>query len=72
MKRTLRQIRMRQAFALPRPEPVCPNCGQPGRHFVPPSGGGRDPGFYHCIRVPRMTAIESGDETIFIPADEFP
>lgn len=26
----------------------CPNCGEPGPHFVPPSGGGRFPGFFIC------------------------
>jgi hypothetical protein len=25
---------------------VCPNCKEPGAHFVPPSFG--DPGFYIC------------------------
>jgi len=27
-------------------EPVCPQCGHPGSHFVPPSLG--EPGFYYC------------------------
>ena len=25
---------------------ICPNCGQPGPHYVPPALG--DPGFFAC------------------------
>lgn len=33
------------------PKPICPKCGQPGLHFVPPSFG--DPGFYVCDDIKR-------------------
>lgn len=38
---------------------VCRNCGQPGPHFVPPSGGGRFPGFYMCSK-PTETEASNG------------
>lgn len=44
--------RMRKKLAAARllnaalPKPACPNCGQEGKHFIPPSLG--EPGFYAC------------------------
>jgi len=35
-----------------RHDPPCPNCGQPGRHFMPPSMGDR--GFYVCGEMLRL------------------
>lgn len=28
---------------------ACPNCGEMGAHFVPPSFG--DPGFFFCVKA---------------------
>lgn len=40
-KRNRRAIDYRNAYP-----PTCTNCGQPGRHYVPPSLG--EPGFFYC------------------------
>lgn len=32
---------------------LCSNCGRKGAHYVPPSGGGRSPGFYACKDINR-------------------
>lgn len=31
---------------LPKKEPICPNCGKEGLHFIPPSLG--EAGFFAC------------------------
>lgn len=42
-----KQKKLKRALAAYRkPEPPCVNCGEPGKHFVPPSFG--DPGFFAC------------------------
>lgn len=32
---------------------LCMNCGRKGAHYVPPSGGGRQPGFFACKDINR-------------------
>lgn len=49
MKISRKRKAVRQAFALPRPKRPCPNCGQPGPHFMPPSFG--EPGMWICDQL---------------------
>lgn len=46
MKISRKRKQQRKAFALPRPPRKCPNCGQSGPHFMPPSLG--EPGMWMC------------------------
>lgn len=39
------------------PKSICPNCGQPGPHFVPPVFGAM--GFYICKSKAETTNTES-------------
>ncbi len=54
MKISRKRKAVRQAFALPRPKHPCPNCGQPGPHFMPPSLG--EPGMWMCDITPQDIA----------------
>jgi len=50
-KKKIKQKNQRKVF-------TCPNCGQPGPHYVPPCLG--DPGFYTCISTREKPKEASG------------
>lgn len=53
------------------PKTICPNCGEPGPHFVPPSFG--DKGFFICKqnskynKLRRNKNMSSDEQTIKCP-----
>jgi hypothetical protein len=48
-KRLARKASTEALLDRARPRPPCPECGEPGPHFVPPCFGQR--GFYVCPRL---------------------
>ena len=69
MKSSRHRKNQRERFALPRvmrPLSRCPNCGEIGQHYAPPSFGDR--GFYLCeevtkhVRIPVTVETESGQQ----------
>ena len=55
MSKTKRRLKAQKRLAVARSkgivwEPTCPNCGEKGPHFVPPSFG--DKGFFICEKKP--------------------
>ena len=49
---------LRRRYAPQKPTHRCPNCGQLGSHYAPPSLG--EPGFYTCRRKPVEAEIVEG------------
>lgn len=57
MKISRKRKQQRLSFALPRPKRPCPNCGQPGPHFMPPSLG--EPGMWMCDQLARSENLNT-------------
>lgn len=58
MDKRQRKKAARRAAAWQPPKPPCPNCGQPGPHFVPPCFG--EEGFYACEAINRGQTVVLG------------